>query len=107
VLILAPCGHSVEQTLAEVCTLAALPGWWSLPAVHTGQVRQPLLPVKGCALQPSFCSPIVRARLSSAAGYLETDFSNCAVFLIGDTGPSRFPPVKLFAFAMAPAGVHL
>lgn len=38
VLVLAPCGHGVAATRAEVCDLAGLPGWWSLPAVRAGAV---------------------------------------------------------------------
>eukprot|EP00898_Chlorokybus_atmophyticus_P003274 jgi/Chlat1/3948/Chrsp26S04208 len=38
VLILAPCSSSQRKTMAEIQDLVALPGWWSLPAVRTGQV---------------------------------------------------------------------
>ena len=38
VLLLCPCSSSLERSLGEVCSLAAQPGWWALPAVRTGQV---------------------------------------------------------------------
>ena len=38
VLLLCPCSASLERSLGEVCSLAAQPGWWALPAVRTGQV---------------------------------------------------------------------
>lgn len=38
VLILAPCGCSTARALADVCDLAAQPGWWALPAVKHGRV---------------------------------------------------------------------
>lgn len=38
VLIVAPCGATVEAAREEACQLAGLPGWWNLPAVRTGRV---------------------------------------------------------------------
>ncbi len=38
VLILAPCSAGVGRGLGEACALAALPGWWGLPAVKSGRV---------------------------------------------------------------------
>ena len=38
VIIVAPCGFGVERTLAEMPTLAALPGWGELAAVRAGRV---------------------------------------------------------------------
>jgi hypothetical protein len=38
VLILAPCSAGVGRGLGEACALAALPGWWNLPAVKSGRV---------------------------------------------------------------------
>jgi len=38
VLILSPCSCNPSRSLSEVAPLAGLPGWWSLPAVKTGQV---------------------------------------------------------------------
>ena len=38
VLVLIPGSISSEQTLHEIGSLATLPGWWSLPAVQTGDV---------------------------------------------------------------------
>ena len=38
VLILTPCSSSPLQTLSEVNILASMPGWWSIPAVHRGEV---------------------------------------------------------------------
>lgn len=38
VLLLMPCGFSIERTLAEFDVLTALPGWSSLPAVRAGRV---------------------------------------------------------------------
>jgi len=38
VIVVAPCGFGVERTLAEMPTLAALPGWGELAAVRAGRV---------------------------------------------------------------------
>jgi iron complex transport system substrate-binding protein len=38
VLILVPCGYTLEQTLSEAPALARLPGWPDLPAVRQDQV---------------------------------------------------------------------
>ncbi len=38
VLILSPCGAGVESGVEQACGLAALPGWWALPAVRSGRV---------------------------------------------------------------------
>ena len=38
VLVLMQCGVSPQGVLAGVTELAALPGWWSLPAVKNGCV---------------------------------------------------------------------
>jgi len=38
ILILTPCSSSPLQTLSEVNILASMPGWWSIPAVHKGEV---------------------------------------------------------------------
>ncbi|KAK9828636.1 hypothetical protein WJX72_001237 [[Myrmecia] bisecta] len=38
VLVLSPCSAGLQRALGEACELAALPGWWALPAVKTGQV---------------------------------------------------------------------
>jgi iron complex transport system substrate-binding protein len=38
VLVIAPCGFSIERTLAEMPALAARPGWSSLRAVRGGRV---------------------------------------------------------------------
>ena len=71
VLVLAPCGASVAQAIMQACGLAALPGWWALPAVRSGRVFvtdhglfQPARPqVRSCSahlpvgipLQPGIC----------------------------------------------------
>lgn len=38
VLVLSPCSCNPSRALSEVAGLASLPGWWSLPAVRSGQV---------------------------------------------------------------------
>ena len=38
VLLVARIGSEAAPTLAEVSELAALPGWWGLPAVKAGRV---------------------------------------------------------------------
>lgn len=38
VLLLCPCSSNLERSLGEVCSLAAQPGWWALPAVKAGRV---------------------------------------------------------------------
>ncbi len=38
VLVLSSCGASVAAGILQACDLAALPGWWSLPAVRAGAV---------------------------------------------------------------------
>lgn len=38
VLVLSPCGASLESGVQQTCELAALPGWWALPAVRNGRV---------------------------------------------------------------------
>lgn len=38
VLILAPCSAGIGRGLSEACSLAAMPGWWGLPAVKSGRV---------------------------------------------------------------------
>ena len=38
VLLLCPCSSNLERSLSEVCSLAAQPGWWALPAVKAGRV---------------------------------------------------------------------
>ncbi|GIX47975.1 MAG: cobalamin-binding protein [Candidatus Tectimicrobiota bacterium] len=38
VLLIAPCGYSLAQTLAELPRLQRLPGWQALPAVRQGRV---------------------------------------------------------------------
>lgn len=39
VIILSPCGFTIERTAAELGTLRALPGWKDLPAVRDGMVH--------------------------------------------------------------------
>jgi iron complex transport system substrate-binding protein len=38
VLVIAPCGYTLPQTLLELPTLQRLPGWGEMPAVQQGQV---------------------------------------------------------------------
>ena len=36
--MLSPCGAGLESGVQQAAELAALPGWWALPAVRTGRV---------------------------------------------------------------------
>jgi len=38
VLILSPCSSCIAKTLRDVSMLASMPGWWSISAVHRGEV---------------------------------------------------------------------
>jgi iron complex transport system substrate-binding protein len=38
VLVLSPCGAGLESGVQQAAELAALPGWWALPAVRAGRV---------------------------------------------------------------------
>lgn len=83
VLVLAPCGHSVAATRAEVCQLAGLPGWWSLPAVKAGAVYildHALLCRPGPRSQPCLpsCHASARQHCFPASGFVSVDRADFA-----------------------------